>query len=313
MPAEAVSFLALHPEGGHLYAVSDDTVGAVRVDDPSGELTELNRQLTEGASPCYVSVDASGRYAFVANYEAASVSMFPLREDGRLEEASDVVHHEGSSIDPDRQDVPHPHSIRPGPENRFVYVPDLGTDRVVIYRIDFETGTLRPAQTPFVELHDGSGPRHLEFHPDGRHAYVINELDSTLTAFEYSPDDGALDELETVTTLPEGYDDESYPAEVRVHPSGRWLYGSNRGHDSIAVFEIDEESGGLDIVDHESTRGHWPRHFAIDPEGRYLYAENRRSDSIVSFEIDEGTGELSFMGVKYDLPEPICMVFGDSE
>lgn len=311
-PSKGAMFLAVHPDRTHLYTVnqtSGGVVSAYRIDGPDGGLTEINRQSSEGVSPCYVSVDDTGNYAFVANYGEGTVAMLPIEDDGEIGAATDVVVHDGSSADPDGQQEAHPHSIGPGPQNRFAYAPDLGTDRVMIYRIDHERGRLRPADSPYVELHDGAGPRHFEFHPNGRFVYVISELDSTISAFEHDPETGALDTIETVSALPESFDGESYCADIHFHPSGRWMYGSNRGHDSIAVFEVDDETGRLRVVDHESTRGHWPRNFALDPAGDHLYVENQRSDSIVPFEVDPDSGRLTAIDRRQDLPEPLCMRF----
>ena len=311
MPASATTYGAVHPAGTHVYTanrVEGGVVTAYRIDE-NGALTGVNRQSSEGVGPCFVSVDATGRYAFVANYSAGTVAMLPIEEDGRLGEATDVVEHDGSSVDPERQEGPHPHAIVPGPENRFVYVPDLGTDRIAIYRIDFENGTLRPADVPHTPVHEGAGPRHLDFHPTGRFAYVIHELDSAITAFEHDAETGALDEIETVETLPDHFEEDSFCADVHVHPSGTWVYGSNRGHDSIAIFEVDRDSGRLRPVGHEPTRGHWPRDFALDPSGRYLFVENRRSDSLVAFAVDAATGRLRATGQRLSLPEPLCFLF----
>ena len=316
MPAPATTYGAAHPAGTHVYTtnrVDGGVVTAYRLDNETGALTTVNRQSSEGVGPCFVSVDATGRYAFVANYTAGTVAMLPIEADGRLGEATDDVEHDGSSVDPDRQEGPHPHAIVPGPENRFVYVPDLGTDRIAIYRIDFENGTLRPADPPYTPVHEGAGPRHLDFHPTERYAYVIHELDSAITAFEYDPETGALDEIGTVETLPHDAEGENFCADVHVHPSGAWVYGSNRGHDSIAIFEVNPESGRLRAVGHESTCGHWPRDFALDPSGRFLYAENRRSDSLVSFAVDAATGELRATGQRLSLPEPLCLQFVPSQ
>jgi len=311
-PLAAVSFLAVGPDCERAYTVNRVEGGAVTsfdLDPTGGTLTRLNHQSSEGAGPAYVSVDATGSYAFVANYAGGTVAMLPIREDGRLESATDVVSHEGSGPNADRQGEPHPHSIDPGPENRYVYAPDLGADRVVSYRIDVAEGRLRGEEVPDAEVQAGAGPRHLDFHPNGRFCYLINELDSTIVAFEHDPETGALEEFQTVGTLPDEFDGHNQCADVHVHPSGEWLYGSNRGHDSIAIYAIDDETGRLDPVGHESTRGHWPRNFAIDPAGRYLYAENRRSDSVVTFGIDADSGGLTPTGETLELPEPLCMVF----
>lgn len=306
--AECAMFLAIHPEKNYLYTVqqaSGGVISAYRYDESTGALTQINTQSTGSEGPCYISLDQKGEYAFVANYHGGTVAMLPIRDDGSVGEATDVVDHGTAN---DEQD-PHPHSIGTGPRNEYAYAPDLGLDEVRIYEIDYENGTLRPAETPSIKLNEGSGPRHFEFHPNGQHVYVINELDSTITTLDYAPESGSLEELETMSTLPGGFDDDSYCADVHVHPTGRWVYGSNRGHDSITIFEVDEATGRLSIVDHESTRGHWPRNFAIDPTGRYLHVENRRDDSIVSFEIDEETGLLTPTGQEFELPEPICMKF----
>ncbi|MFB6295567.1 MAG: lactonase family protein [Halobacteriales archaeon] len=313
-PLAAVSFLAVGPDRERAYTVTRVEGGVVTsfdLDATEGALSRLNRRSSEGAGPAYVSVDATGSYAFVANYAGGTVAALPIDDDGHLGPASDVVRHEGSGPNADRQEEPHPHSIDPGPENRYVYAPDLGTDRVVTYRIDFEEGRLRGDGVPDVEVQPGAGPRHLDFHPNGRYCYLINELDSTVVAFEQDPETGALEAFQTVGTLPDEFDGLNQCADVHVHPSGEWLYGSNRGHDSIAIYGIDAETGRLDPVGHESTRGHWPRHFAIDPAGRYLYAENRRSDSVVTFAIDPDTGKLTPTGDRLELPEPLCLLVVD--
>jgi len=308
---KAVSYLAVHPGKETLYTVSGEDGGTVttyRIEASSGELTKLNCQLSGGSDPCYISVDATGCYAFVANYAGGSVSTFSIAEEGHLAGLQTVVHHEGSSVNPERQDVPHPHSIGPCPNNRFAYAPDLGTDQVVIYEIDHETGNLLPADVPDAPLHEGAGPRHFEFHPNKHVVYVINELDSTVTTFNWDPETGGLDRTQSVSALPEGYDGETYAADIHVHPSGEWVYASNRGHDSIAIFEVDA-SGTLDLLDHQSTDGEWPRDFALDPDGRYLYVENQLSDSLVAFSIDGSTGELTPTGHRQDFPEPVCLRF----
>lgn len=310
-----VSFAGVHPDGTHLYTadrVSGGVVTAYRIDRETGQLTRLNRQSSEGTGPCHVSVDASGSYVFVTNFSGGTVATLPI-EEGKVGAATDVVEHQGSSIDSDSQREPHPHSIVPGPKNNFVFVPDRGLDRVMIYRIDSDRDQLQPADPPYATVNDGAGPRHFDFHPTDRFAYVINELNSTITAFDYEPETGRLDEIETVSTLPEGYESDNSCADIHVHPSGNWVYGSNRGHDSIALFEIDEVSGRLDPLDYESTRGHWPRNFALDPAGRYLFAENKRSDSIVTFEIDDGSGRLSPTGQRLNLPVPVCLQFAGPE
>ncbi|MFB6173236.1 MAG: lactonase family protein [Halobacteriales archaeon] len=305
---ENPSFLAFGPDGEYLYAVNQVMEGGLVAFEvtPAGDLDRLNRQPTEDQRPCHVALDATGTVALVAHYTGGSVAALPVEADGRLAPASDVIEHEHASGVTDRQTEPHPHSINPGPENRFAYVPDLGADRVYVYGLD-PAGTLDPADPPFFETHAGAGPRHMDFHPNGRWAYVINELDSTLTAVERDPETGALSEIGTVGTLPPEFEGENTTAEVQVHPSGEYVYGSNRGHDSIAVFAIDDE-GRPERIQVESTRGEWPRNFALDPEGRYLYAENRDTNDVVAFAVGDD-GRLSATGHAVDVPEPVCLVF----
>lgn len=312
LAAAGVAFLAPGPDGNFLYAVNrvdGGQVSALRVDDGTGELTELCRRSSGGEAPAYVSLDSEGRYAFVANYAGGTVAALPIEPDGRLADPSAVVEHEGSSVHPDRQTAPHPHSIVPGPNDRFVYVPDLGTDTIEIYEVDYDDGRLRPAATSPVRLRPRAGPRHFAFHPEAPFGYVINELDSTVTAFEHDAETGVLDEIETVGTLPEQFDGDNICADIHVHPSGDWLYGSNRGHDSIVVMSIDDETGRLDTVGHEPTQGEWPRHFAIDPTGTFLVVENRHSNAIVVFRIDAATGELAPTGHRQRVPEPLCLQY----
>lgn len=303
------SFVADHPTEDLVYLVnetSDSTAVACSVDRATGSLSVENRQPTGGAGACYCSVDATGSSLLVAHYHGGVVSVLPIRPDGLLGEPADVVEHEGTSVDPDRQDQPHPHAVVPGPDNRFVYVPDLGADRVVVYRLDREAGALRSADPPSVSLHDGAGPRHLAFYPDG-HAYLINELDGTLTAFDWDAETGALEGVGTVGTLPADFEGENLCADVHVHPSGRYVYGSNRGHDSIVVGEIDRESGAVSVLDHESVRGEWPRTFALDPAGTHLFSANMHSDEIVAFDVDADTGLLSATGSVTEVASPKCV------
>lgn len=311
-PLPAVAYLTIHPEGSYLYSVNRVEGGQVtsfHIDEFSKELTELNRQPSCGEGPAYISVDTDGRYAFVANYTSGTIAMLPIEVDGRLGEPSDIVEHNGSSVHPDRQTEPHPHSIRPGPNDQFVFVTDLGTDTVEIYEVDYENGKFQLASPSPTKLHDGAGPRHLDFHPNEEFAYVINELDSTITVFDYDFETGVLDEIETARTIPKAFDEDNYSADIHVHPSGQWLYGSNRGHNSIYIASIDDQTGHLDVIDYEPSLGEWPWNFAIDPTGGYILVENRDSESIVIFEIDETTGEIAPTGYEQNLPQPVCMQF----
>jgi 6-phosphogluconolactonase len=310
---ENPSFLAVHPNGEFLYAVNevdDGAVTALSIDRDSGELTELNQVVTGGgADPCYCTVEATGQYLLVAHYTGGTVAMVPIEDDGTVAEPSHVVEHEGSGPNPDRQETAHPHSIRPGPENRFAYVPDLGTDEVFVYELDLEDGKLRPTEFGALELPGGSGPRHLDFHPDQDRIYLLNELDSTLTVIDRDPSTGALDVRGSQPTLPATFEGDNTTADVHVHDSGKWVYASNRGHDSIAVFAIDETTGALAFVERVSTRGEWPRNFAITPPGSHLLAENEDTDDVVTFEIDEDEGTLSATGAVTEIPSPVCVQF----
>lgn len=311
-PSPDSSFAVLHPEHTHLYVANRTSEGAVtayEIDSGSGELKRVDRTRSGATDPCYLGIDTTGSYVFVANYSDGTVGVIPITDRGGLADSATVIQREGSSVHPKRQQVPHPHSIEPGPRNRHVFVPDLGTDTVGIYELRSEDGSVRLLDSNSVATSDGAGPRHFAFHPTGEALYVINELDSTLTGYSYDPATGALSETTTVSTLPASHDGgENFASEIRVHPSGDWLYCSNRGHDSIAVFEIGDY-GGLERLEHESTRGHWPRHFALDPAGRFLYVENRRSNTIVTFEISE-TGIPRPTGDVVSIPEPLCVVFG---
>ncbi|MXY20197.1 MAG: lactonase family protein [Dehalococcoidia bacterium] len=314
------SFVALHPSKRYLYAASEvmefdgkeqGAVYAYSIDAGPGELNYLNSQGAGGPGPCHVKVDATGRFVLAANYHGGSVCMLPIEDDGSLAPASDFIQHEGSSVNPRRQDQAHTHSINPDAQNRFAYVPDLGQDRVVIYRLDTDDGRLIPNEPACVEVNPGFGPRHFDFHPGGKWAYLINELGSMITVFEYDRESGSLSEFQVIGTLPTGFSGSNTTADIHVHPSGRFVYGSNRGHDSIAIFAVDEDSGRLTALGHRSTRGRTPRNFGIDPSGRFLIAANQDSDSIVSFHIDQDTGQLTPTGHELNIPMPVCIRFLD--
>ena len=310
------SFLAIHPNGRFLYSVSEISdldgkktggVAAFAVDPLSGDLKLLNEQPSMGAGPCHLVVSPTGSHVEVANYGGGSVAALPIGRDGRLGEATAAVQHEGSSVDPRRQQGPHAHSINLDKTGRFACAADLGLDKVLIYRFHPQRGSLEPNDPAFAKVAPGAGPRHFAFLPNGKYAYVINEMGSTVTAFAWDPDRGTLSELQTISTLPEGFDGQSFTAEVLVHPSGRFLYGSNRGHDSIAIFAIDPQSGRLAHVETEPTQGKTPRNFGIDPSGRWLLAENQGSDTIVIFRIDPESGKLEATGNVVEVPSPVCV------
>jgi len=318
LAAQAVnpSFVAIHPNRRFLYAIGQaDMVegkpvrGAVAfaINAKTGMLTRLNARSSEGAGPCHLVVDSAGRNVLIANYGGGSVAVLPIRPDGRLEPASAFVQHEGRSIHPRRQTGPHAHSINLDAAGRFAFVADLGLDQVLVYAFSPEAGTLTPHAPPFVKVAPGAGPRHFAFHPTGRFAYVINELDSTMTSFAYDARQGRLTSLQTVSTLPAGFTEENTTAEVVVHPSGDFVYGSNRGHDSIAAFRIDPETGHLAPLGHTSTGGKTPRNFAMDPHGRFILAENQDSDSVVVLRVDPETGTLAPTGSRITVPAPVCI------
>jgi 6-phosphogluconolactonase len=254
-------------------------------------------------------VDRTGKYVLLANYGGGSVSVLPIQEDGSLGKATAFIQHSGRGSDPQRQEGPHAHSINLDAANRFAVAADLGLDKLFLYRFDAAKGILTPNDPPFASLRPKSGPRHFAFHPKGTFAYVINELSSTVTVFSYDAERGVLKELQTVTTLPKGFSGENSTAEVQVHPSGKFLYGSNRGHDSIAVFKIDGEKGILQLIEIQSTHGKEPRNFGIDPSGSFLLAANQNSSSVVVFRIDAKTGRLSATGNSVEVNSPVCVKF----
>ena len=310
--AENPSFLALDANDARLYSVAElgDGAGAVAawsIDQDSGVLTAISKQPTRGSAPCHLVVDAAGRHVLAACYGSGTVCVMPIRDDGGVGELTQVVAHEGASVNPERQEAAHAHSVNLDPDGRFVFVCDLGMDRTVVYGYDSMTGRLE-ANSEFV-AHPGAGPRHFAMHPNGRFAYVINELDSTVTACVYEGETGVLSETGTVTSLPEDFNGENTCADLHVSPDGRFVYGSNRGHDSIAVFEVDPGTGAIAAQGHQSTGGATPRNFALAPEGRYLFAANQDSHSIVGFECDPESGALTPTDQVIDVPSPGCIKF----
>jgi 6-phosphogluconolactonase len=308
------SYLALHPQQNFLYAVNEvqsfageeaGGVSAFSIDSASGEVSLLNAYSSRGKDPCYISIEQTGRFALVANYTSGNVVMLPIQRDGKLGPATDVVQHSGSSVDPERQTAPFAHCVRPDPTNRFAIATDLGADKLVIYEMDLENGKL--TKHTEVKVHPGSGPRHLTFHPNGQYMYLINELSSTLIVYRYRSDAGNLQEVQTISTLPQDYKDKNLCADLHIY--GNYLYASNRGHDSIAWFRIDENTGQLTYEDHVYAGGHEPRGFAIDPTGSFLLAANQRSDNVVGFQIDSATGKLLKTGLEIPVSQPVCVKF----
>lgn len=311
------SFLATDRQRRYLYAVNEmmdfegkpgGAVSAFAVDAASGRLSPLNQQPTQGGAPCYVTVSQDGKFVLVANYMGGNVTVFPVEADGSLGAAVEHVQHQGKSVNAKRQEGPHAHNVVLDPANRFAFVSDLGIDKIMIYRFDAATGKLQPHATPAAAMKPGAGPRHLTFHPQGKYAYVISELNSTVTAFAYDPAAGRLRELQTVSTLPAGFAGESFCADIHASPDGKFLYGSNRGHDSIAAFAINGQTGKLTPAGHTPTGGKWPRNFALDPSGNFLVVANQHTNNVVVYRRDAKTGKLSPAGQPIEVPAPVCVL-----
>ena len=308
------SFLGIHPGGRFFYAVNEvqnyggkagGGLSAFSIN--SAEINPLNGQFSQGSDPCYVSVDQTGRFVLVANYTSGRVAMFPIQADGQLGPASDVIQHSGSSVHPERQAGPHAHCILPDPTNRFAIAVDLGLDKLLIYQMDLEHGKLHHSHD--VDVRPGAGPRHLTFHPNGPYAYLINELNATVMAYRYDSEDGTFEELQTIPALPEDFKDENLCADIHISPNGKYLYASNRGHDSLVCFRIEENTGTLTYQNHTLTRGREPRNFAIDPGGAFLLVANQKTNNIVSFKIDAESGGLSSTDHDIKVPMPVCLKF----
>jgi 6-phosphogluconolactonase len=316
------SFLALHPNHKFLYSVNEVSkldgkpeggVSAFSIDAASGKLTFLNRQPSAGGGPTHITLDRDGKNALVANYGTGSVAVLPIDADGKLSPPSSVDQHKGVVADPKRQQGPHAHCVNVDPGNRYALSCDLGLDKVFAYRLDSEKGTIAPNNPAAAIVAPVSGPRHLAFHPNGKLVYVVNEIACTVTAFNYDPDHGTLAEFQTLTTLPEGFQGSKSTAEIAVHPSGKFLYASNRGvANSIASFKIDPQTGKLTPIGHTGTQGQAPRHFAIDPTGTWLVAANQDTNNVVVFRIDAQTGELKPTGTNIEVPTPVCITFLES-
>jgi 6-phosphogluconolactonase len=309
----APSFIVIHANGKFAYAANEaskqSTLTAFAIDAKSAKLTKLNQLPAIGEDPCHLSFDKSGKYLFAANYSSGNVVVFPLLPDGRLGQYTALGQHHVSGANKERQEAPHAHWVEPSPDNRFVFVSDLGLDEIVSYRFDSAKGTLIRNDPPFAKLAPAAGPRHAAFSPDGEFMYVVSELNSTVTAFSYDAAKGALKELQVVSTVPSDFHGRNDTAEITVHPNGKWLFTSNRGRDTLAVFTIDPASGTLHSAGEFPTGGKEPRHFAIDPTGHFLLAENQNSNSIAVFRINPGTGALTQSGEAVSVPAPVCLAF----
>jgi 6-phosphogluconolactonase len=312
------SFLAIHPNGRILYAVNEvetrngrptGAVSAFTIASDTGALTRLNEQPSEGSAPCFVSVDRSGRIVLVANYSGGSVAILPIQADGALTPATKVVQHTGAGPNAERQSSAHAHCILADPSNRFALAADLGADRVFVYRLDLDDKSLRHVEGGDAVMRSGAGPRHIAFHPTLPLVYVANELDSTVATLRFDAERGALSPLDIHTTIPSGWSGNNYPADIHVAPSGRTLYVSNRGHNSIAVFSVAESTGAFALEQVVSTEGDWPRTFSLDPTGRWLLVANQRSDSVVVFDRNPESGRLTPTRQRIALPSPVCLRF----
>lgn len=312
-------FLALHPQGEILYAVGREgeqgtgfrgEAAAYAIDLGTAALTELNRASTTGRGAAHVAVNQAATVLAAVNYGDGNTVTVALHPDGSLGEAVADIQHSGSSVHPTRQGEPHPHSANFTPDGLFVIVPDLGTDELVKYSVDPQTAALERTPDPQVRMEPGSGPRHMTFHTNGRWTYVINELASTVAVMHYQAQTGLLEHVQTTSTLPEGYEGPANTtAEVLVHPNGQFLYGSNRGSNTIAVFAIDPDDGQLKALERVPTGGDWPRNFRLSPDGRFLLVANQRSDSVQVFSVNTGTGRLSPTGARVAVPNPMCVRF----
>lgn len=309
------SFLAIHPSHRFLYAVNEAGAGkntgavtALALDPVSGTLKFLNQQSSGGDGPCHINVDKTGKNALIANYGGGSAAVLPIGADGKLAPISSFVQHKGSSVDKGRQEGPHAHSINLDKANRFAFVCDLGLDKVMIYRFDADRGTITPNDPADLMLAPGSGPRHFAFHPDGKTAYVNGEMAMTITACDYDAAKGVLTKRQTLSTLPQDANRKgASTAEVVVHPSGKFVYVSNRGHNTIAIFTIDPTSGKLTAAGHQGENIKTPRNFAIDPSGTYLIVANQDGHSLVVFRINQTTGALEPTGNMVQVPNPVCV------
>ena len=313
-------FLVLHGNKEILYSTERRgrnegfvTAFSIQRDNENVSLKPLGQQAIGDSGAAHLNLDRESRVLMSAQYGGSSIATFPILEDGKIGDRTQLIKHQGGSgVVGTRQDAPHPHWVGTSPGNKWVCVPDLGSDQVVVYQLDADRSTIK--QQHAVSLAPGSGPRHMKFHSNGKFAYVLNELAMTITVFAFDESSGRFDELQVIESLPEELKDDrlNSAAEIRIHPNGKFVYASNRGHDSISVYAIDLESGQLTFVEREAIRGSWPRNFNIDPSGKWLIAAGRYSNTLSLFEVDETTGRLAFTRTVVNVPEPICVLFGST-
>ncbi|QNF32176.1 lactonase family protein [Adhaeribacter swui] len=314
---QSPNYLDLHPNGKYLYAVYNEgaipapnqegSVMAYQINPQTGLLTKLNEQTTGGRGPAHIAVDPKGRFVYISNYGAGNLSVYPIKPDGSLGQLADLKQHEGFSINPNRQKEPHVHQAVPSADGKFIYVSDLGIDKIMIYAVDAKTGKLSPAPTPFAQTKPGSGPRHLVIHPNGNFAYSAAELNNTVAAYKVNKATGALTALESISMLPQDFTGTSSAADIHFSPDGKFLYASNRGHDSLVIYAVDAKTGKLTLVGFEPTRGKHPRNFFVDKKGDYLFVANRDDNNVVVFKRDLKTGKLTYSGVEAQIPTVVCV------
>jgi 6-phosphogluconolactonase len=308
------SWVAIHPNGKWVYAANESgkqsTISAFSIDAPNAKLTLLNQLPAQGEDPCHLSFDKTGKYLFVANYTSGTVAVFPILSDGKLGQPTSVVKNAGTlGPNKERQEGPHAHWIISSSDNRLVFVADLGLDAILSYHFDASKGSLTPNDPPLAKLAAGSGPRHATFSADAKFLYVLSELKSSVTTFSGDTSKGGLHEVQSVSMLPSYFQGRNDAAEIAIHLSGKWLFASNRGHDTIAVFAVDPATGKLRPAGDYSTGGKEPRHFALDPTGQFLLAENQNSNSIVVFRVNPATGALAQVSETDNIPSPVCLTF----
>src|SRR5688572_29544027 len=311
------SYLAISPDQRFVYAVNENddstmyttggSIAAFSFDRPSGQLTFINKQESGGKHPCYVSVDKTGKWVFTGNYSSGSLAVLPVKPNGGLDSAKQVIHHEGSSVVADRQESPHVHSTFISNNNKMLYVPDLGIDKVMIYKFESKTGTLKESVPPFVITEAGAGPRHIDIHPNGKFAYLMEELTGAVSVYRITKE-GYLDLIQNISGLPRDFTGIVGSADIHVSPDGKFLYCSNRGEsNTIGIFGLDQKTGQLEWIDHQSTSGKTPRNFNFDPSGNFLLVANQNSDEIVIFKRDKQTGLLNDTGKRIKISKPVCL------
>ena len=310
------SYLAISPNGKNVFAVSEvanekskgGKIVSFAFDKATGKLTEINKQPSNGSNPCYVTADKSGKWVITGNYSSGTLAVLPVSASGTLDSAVATIAQQGSSVNTDRQNESHVHATVLSPDEKYLYVPDLGTDKIMVYRFNKKTGSLTPAITPFVMTKPGSGPRHFTFHPNKKYAYLVEELTGGISAYRYDKKNGDLALLQNISTLPPDFMGYPGSADIHVSPDGKFLYASNRGaSNTIAIFSIDKKSGGLVAIGHQPVLGKTPRNFNFDPRGNFLLVANQDSNEIVLFNINKQTGLLKDSGKSIQVSKPVCI------